>query len=529
MSNIYVQEPPCSGKVTFETTVGEIDIELWSAECPKACRNFIQLCMEGYYNGTKFFRVVPDFIVQGGDPTNTGTGGESIWGKPFKDEFHQRLRMVRRGLVCMANAGKDDNGSQFFFTLAATRELQNKHTVFGKVGGDTIFNMLRLATGHLEDGDRPKYPHRIISAQVQVNPFDDIVPRETISQELEDKAEKKKKKSKAKAHKAFNVLSFGAEAEEEEEDLVQAIGADKGKSKSAHDLAKDPKLGGLDQHQARDQLGIADESSSEEEDEDAEELKRQQAQAKLDSVKNKLVKRKAEKELMDIRTKVKKTDAVEEFIKKEQSKAGNEEDFEGDYECPIIKDKARKKMEIQKELKALTKELRPKKKKERMVEAEEDKKEEEEVETKEKNDVLESYHKEKKRYAEAKASKPIPKQKASREEQTLALLAKFKQKLSGIKYDDDDEAKKSETKDAKKADEKTEADEEEDEEIVGDDWMKNSLVFENDAPVLAKDASSKDDDWFDIYDPRNPINKRRREQDAQDGRKREKDRMRRVI
>ena len=74
---------------------------------------------------------------------------------------------------------------------------------------------------------------------MQVNPFDDIVPRETISQELDDeKAKKKKKKSKAKAHKAFNVLSFGAEAEEEEEDLVQAIGADKGKSKSAHDLAR---------------------------------------------------------------------------------------------------------------------------------------------------------------------------------------------------------------------------------------------------------------------------------------------------
>ena len=120
-----------------------------------------------------------------------------------------------------------------------------------------------------------------LRSQVQVNPFDDIVPRETISQELEDKAEKKKKKSKAKAHKAFNVLSFGAEAEKEEEDLVQAIGADKGKSKSAHDLAKDPKLGGLDQHQARDQLGIADESSSDEEDEDAEELKRQQAQVRV--------------------------------------------------------------------------------------------------------------------------------------------------------------------------------------------------------------------------------------------------------
>merc|ERR1711971_933433 len=236
------------------------------------------------------------------------------------------------------------------------------------------------------------------------------------------------------------------------------------------------------------------------------------------------VKRKAERELMDIRTKVKKTDAVEEFIKKEQSKAENEEDFEGDYECPIIKDKARKKMEIQKELKALTKELRPKKKKERVEEMEEDEKEEEKVESKEKNDVLDSYHKEKKRYAEVKAARPIPKQKASREEQTLALLAKFKQKLSGIKYGEDEEEKE-EGKENKKDEEKTE----EDEEIVGDDWMKNTLVFENDAPVLAKDASSKDDDWFDIYDPRNPINKRRRENDAQDGRKREKDRMRRVI
>ena len=121
-------------------------------------------------------------------------------------------------------------------------------------------------------------------------------------------------------------------------------------------LSRDPKLGGLDEHQARDQLGLEeDESSEDEDDEDAEELKKQNAQvlkacfsypyippalqAKLDSVKNKLVKRKAERELMDIRTKVKKTDAVEEFIKKEQSKAENEEDFEGDYECPIIKDK----------------------------------------------------------------------------------------------------------------------------------------------------------------------------------------------
>lgn len=71
-------------KVCLKTTVGDIDIELWSKECPRATRNFVQLCMEGYYNGCIFHRVVKDFIAQGGDPTNTGQGGQSIYGEPFK-------------------------------------------------------------------------------------------------------------------------------------------------------------------------------------------------------------------------------------------------------------------------------------------------------------------------------------------------------------------------------------------------------------------------------------------------------------
>ncbi len=74
MSNIYIQEPPTEGKVLLVTTVGEIEVELWSRECPKACRNFVQLCMEKYYHKTMFHRVVKDFIVQGGDPTGTGSG-----------------------------------------------------------------------------------------------------------------------------------------------------------------------------------------------------------------------------------------------------------------------------------------------------------------------------------------------------------------------------------------------------------------------------------------------------------------------
>uniref|UniRef100_A0A1X7SF94 Peptidyl-prolyl cis-trans isomerase n=1 Tax=Amphimedon queenslandica TaxID=400682 RepID=A0A1X7SF94_AMPQE len=152
MSSIYITEPPTKGKVVnpaaavlvttgpspqvpLKTTLGDIDIELWSKEAPLACRNFIQLCLEDYYNDTIFHRVVFEFVAQGGDPTGTGEGGESIYGLPFKDEFHQRLKFNRRGLVGMANRGKNDNTSQFFITLGRTDELNNKNTLFGKVRG----------------------------------------------------------------------------------------------------------------------------------------------------------------------------------------------------------------------------------------------------------------------------------------------------------------------------------------------------------------------------------------------------------
>uniref|UniRef100_A0A673MQ18 Spliceosome-associated protein CWC27 homolog n=1 Tax=Sinocyclocheilus rhinocerous TaxID=307959 RepID=A0A673MQ18_9TELE len=241
MSNIYIQEPPTNGKVLLKTSAGDIDIELWSKEAPRACRNFTQLCMEGYYDGTIFHRVVPEFIVQGGDPTGTGTGGESIYGRPFKDEFHSRLRFNRRGLVAMANAGPHDNGSQFFFTLGRADELNNKHTIFGKVTGDTVYNILRLAEVECDRDERPLNPHKIRSTEVLHSPFDDIIPRE-----LKVKKEKNKeegKKSQSKATKNFSLLSFGEEAEEDEEMVSQVSQTMKGKSKSSHDLLKDdPKL-----------------------------------------------------------------------------------------------------------------------------------------------------------------------------------------------------------------------------------------------------------------------------------------------
>jgi len=109
---------PTQGRVLLDTTAGDIDIELWSKEAPKACRNFIALAMEGYYDGIIFHRVVPDFLVQTGDKTGTGGGGESFFGEQFEDEIHPRLRFAHRGLVAMANNGKkNSNDSQFFITL----------------------------------------------------------------------------------------------------------------------------------------------------------------------------------------------------------------------------------------------------------------------------------------------------------------------------------------------------------------------------------------------------------------------------
>lgn len=92
----------------------------------------------------------------------------------------------------MANAGRDDNASQFFFTLGEATELQNKHTLFGKVTGDTIYNMLKLEESEVDQNERPMYPQRILKTEVLLNPFDDIVPREVIRTKTKEKKTKEK-------------------------------------------------------------------------------------------------------------------------------------------------------------------------------------------------------------------------------------------------------------------------------------------------------------------------------------------------
>lgn len=117
-------------------------------------------------------------MILAGDPTGTGSGGSSIWGKPFKDEVHGRIKFNHRGQVAMANENRPNtNQSQFFITLGPCEWLNRKHTIFGKVTGNTIFNVLKLGEVEVGPNDKPIESIKIKSIEVLWNPFDDIIPR----------------------------------------------------------------------------------------------------------------------------------------------------------------------------------------------------------------------------------------------------------------------------------------------------------------------------------------------------------------
>ncbi|MDR1451465.1 MAG: peptidylprolyl isomerase [Helicobacteraceae bacterium] len=117
----------------LETTQGAIEIELLPNTAPKATENFVTHIKNGYYDGLIFHRVIKNFMIQGGDPTGSGRGGESIWKAPFEDEFDVAVNFSEPYLLAMANAGPKTNGSQFFITTVPTPWLDNRHTIFGRV------------------------------------------------------------------------------------------------------------------------------------------------------------------------------------------------------------------------------------------------------------------------------------------------------------------------------------------------------------------------------------------------------------
>lgn len=152
--------------VVLETNLGNVEITLKNDIAPKTCENFIGLVNKQYYDGQIFHRIIKNFMIQGGDPTGTGTGGESIWGKSFGDEFSPNAKFDKPGLLAMANRGPNTNGSQFFITTATTPWLNNKHTIFGEVtsGYDIVKKMESVATGF---NDKPLEPVQIKKAYVK--------------------------------------------------------------------------------------------------------------------------------------------------------------------------------------------------------------------------------------------------------------------------------------------------------------------------------------------------------------------------
>lgn len=162
----HADEPVANPIVVFETNQGIIEVELWPATAPKTCENMIGLVKKGYYDGTVFHRVIKEFMIQGGDPTATGSGGESFWGGRFEDEISGNARFNKAGLLAMANAGPNTNGSQFFITTVATPWLNGRHTIFGKVvtGYDVVQKIENTKVGA---GDRPVEDQKIIRAYIK--------------------------------------------------------------------------------------------------------------------------------------------------------------------------------------------------------------------------------------------------------------------------------------------------------------------------------------------------------------------------
>ncbi|CAH8539025.1 unnamed protein product [Schistosoma intercalatum] len=149
--------------VVLDTNQGTITIELYWKHAPKTCLNFAELARRGYYNNVAFHRVIRDFMIQGGDPTGTGRGGASIYGSYFADEIHPDLKHTGAGVVSMANAGPNTNGSQFFITLAPTQWLDGKHTIFGRVASGMKV-VQRLGMVDVDQAERPREVIKIIRA-----------------------------------------------------------------------------------------------------------------------------------------------------------------------------------------------------------------------------------------------------------------------------------------------------------------------------------------------------------------------------
>ncbi|CAE7343977.1 CYP65, partial [Symbiodinium pilosum] len=206
--------------VRMVTSQGLLNLELHCDIAPRTSDNFLRLCEKGYYDNTIFHRLIRNFMLQGGDPTGTGRGGESGFegGKQFKDEFDSRLVHQGPGVVSMANNGKNTNRSQFFVSLKSCEHLNNKHSVFGRVvGGLQLLDVFN--NWETDPKDKPVKEIQLIRTEVFKNPF-----KETIEEMNKPKVEKvidpvatwfSNRKDPMQGHKNRNSTQVGKYLEEE--------------------------------------------------------------------------------------------------------------------------------------------------------------------------------------------------------------------------------------------------------------------------------------------------------------------------
>lgn len=248
MASSYTTEPPATASVLLHTSAGPLTISLFANQTPLTCRNFLQHVLDEDYANNTFHRVSPGFVIQTGDPTGTGEGGQNIyedqeferydedWARvlgrekdekiKFGDEIHSRLKFNRRGLVGMAKGTGPGGGygTQFFITLGDCRaQLDGKCTMFGRVEGDGIYNIVKIAEGELVEGtERPLYPEKILKAEIIEMPkgeaWQRMRKRDKIAQRVVE-APTRKKVTKKKGAKT--LLSFGGDdAEDDSADVA---------------------------------------------------------------------------------------------------------------------------------------------------------------------------------------------------------------------------------------------------------------------------------------------------------------------
>ncbi|SBT78840.1 cyclophilin, putative [Plasmodium ovale] len=225
MSEVYSIEPKTHGKVIIYTSLGELEVWLFSNECPIACQNFIQLCLNNYYNNNKFFRVIPKFLIQTGDHTNTGLHNEYAFKEPFKNEYNSRLKFLYMGCLSFANLNIDtpSNGSQFFITLDKVESLNNKSTLFGKVAKHSLYNLLKFNNIKTNKNDEPIEDVPCIEhIKIIENPFHHLVPFANYDEgSVNEKRQKQELEmgtgQRPKVGLKSNLLSFTGDASDDSE------------------------------------------------------------------------------------------------------------------------------------------------------------------------------------------------------------------------------------------------------------------------------------------------------------------------